>query len=98
MRVTGGVGVSARSERRAGAGRLSLRGSVDLVHVLDGRTTVVDVSGTRLVSEAEGTELRLGLGGVYHQGRWSLAAEASVNGSEPGDARGAVGVRLAASF
>ena len=87
-RVTGGVGLSARSERRAGAGNLSLRGSVDLVRVLDGRTSVAEVSGTRLVSESEGTELRLGLGGVYRQGRWSLAAEASVNGSALGDARG----------
>ena len=98
VRVTGGVGMAARAERRAGAGRLALRGSMDLVHVLEGRTAVADVSGTRLVSEANDTELRLGLAGVYRQGRWSLAAEASVNGSDPGDARGAVGMRLSASF
>ena len=97
-RVSGGVGMTARAERRAGSGMLSLRGSVDLAHVIDGTVAVTDVSGARLASEAEETELRLALSGVYRQGRFSLAAEASMNGSEPGDARGAVGLRLAASF
>lgn len=97
-RVTAGMGMAAKAERRAGAGELALRGSMDLVHVLDGRTTVVEVSGTRLASKANDTELRLDLSGVYRQGRWSLAAEASVNSSDLGDARGAVGMRLSASF
>ena len=97
-RVFGGIGLAARAERRAGSGMLSLRGSADLVHVLDGRAAVADVSGARLTSQAEETELRLALSGVYRQGRFSLAAEASLNGADPGDARGAVGLRLAASF
>ena len=97
-RVSGGVGLAARAERRAGSGTLSLRGSVDLAHVLDGRAAVTDVSGARLTSQAEETELRLALSGVYRQGRFSLAAEASLNGADPGDARGAVGLRLSASF
>ncbi len=97
-RVSGGVGMAARAERRAGSGILSLRGSVDLAHVLDGRAAVTEVSGARLTSQAEETELRLALSGVYRQGRFSLAAEASLNGADPGDARGAVGLRLSASF
>ncbi len=97
-RVSGGVGMAARAERRAGSGTLSLRGSVDLAHVLDGRAAVAEVSGARLTSQAEETELRLALSGVYRQGRFSLAAEASLNGADPGDARGAVGLRLSASF
>ena len=97
-RMTGGVGMAARAERRAGSGTLSLRGSVDLAHVLDGRAAVTEVSGARLTSQAEDTELRLALSGVYRQGRFSLAAEASLNGADPGDARGAVGLRLSASF
>ncbi len=97
-RMTGGVGMAARAERRAGSGMLSLRGSADLVHVLDGRAAATEVSGARLTSQAEETELRLALSGVYRQGRFSLAAEASLNGSDPGDARGAVGLRLSASF
>ncbi|MXZ80316.1 MAG: autotransporter outer membrane beta-barrel domain-containing protein, partial [Gammaproteobacteria bacterium] len=97
-RVTGGVGMTVRSEHRAGTGRMALRGSVDLAHVFGGRTAVVDVSGSRLVSEANGTEMRLGLAGIYRQDRWSLAVEASVNGSDPDDARGAGGVRLTVWF
>ncbi len=97
-RVSGGIGMAARAERRAGSGMLSLRGSVDLAHVLDGSAAFTEVSGARLTSEAEDTELRLALSGVYRQGRFSLAAEASLNGSDPGDARGAVGLRLFASF
>ena len=77
---------------------LALQGSVDLAHALDGASTVTDVSGARLTSEAEETELRLALAGVYRQGHFSLAAEASMNGSNPGDVRGAVGLRLSAQF
>ncbi len=93
-RVTGGVGMTARAE----TGRLSLEGSVDLVHALDGSATFTDVSGTRLISQARATELRLALSGVWRHDGLSLAAETSMNGSGSGDAGGAVGVRLTVPF
>ena len=97
-RVAGGVGMTVRTERRAGSGMLALAGSFDLVHVLDGATTVADVSGARLTSQAEETGLRLALAGAWRQDGVSLAAEASMNGSYPGDAGGAVGMRFAVQF
>ena len=97
-RLAGGVGMTVRGERRAGAGMLVLEGSGDLAHALDGTTSVTDVSGARLTSEAEEMELRLALAGVWRQGGFSLAAQASMNASDSGDARDAVGVRLSAQF
>ena len=93
-RITGGVGMTTRAE----AGRLSLEGSVDLVHALDGSATFTDVSGARLISQVRATELRLALSGVWRHDGVSLAAEASMNGSVPGDAGGAFGVRLSVQF
>ena len=97
-RLTGGIGMAARTERRMGAGMLFLEGSVDLAHVLDGATTVADVSGARLTSRAPATELRAALSGVWRHDGVSLAAEASMNGSHTGDAGGALGVRLSVQF
>jgi len=79
---------------RAGIGMLALQGSFDLARVLDGATAVTEVSGARLASQAEETELKLGLAGVYRQGGLSLAAETSMNGSR----LDAVGVRLSVQF
>ena len=90
-RTTGGVGMTART----GSGMLALEGSFDLAHVFDGATTVTDVSGARLVSQAQATELRLALSGAWRGDGVSLAAQASMNGP---DAGGALGVRLAVQF
>ena len=93
-RIAGGVGMTARTERRAGVGMLILQGSYDLSRVLDGAVAVTEVSGTRLASQAEETELRLALAGVYRQGGFSLAAETSMNGSH----LDAIGARLSVQF
>ena len=97
-RITSGVGMTARAERRSGIGSLALQGSVDLAHLLGGAVTVTDVSGTRLASKAEDTDLRLALAGVYRYGGLLLAAEASMNGSHLDAATGAVGMRLSLQF
>ena len=97
-RLTGGVGVAAETARAFEGGTLSLRGSVDVEQVFGDAETSVDVSGERLASEAAGTRLLLGLGGVYRKGRFSISGEVSVGGPGSGDAeyagRVSIGIRF----
>ena len=79
-RFTGGVGVAAGSERAIKGGALSLRGSLDLAQDIGDAKTVVYVSGEKLESKSAKTRLILGLGGVYHMGRFSIGGEFSMDG------------------
>ena len=79
-RLTGGLGVVAKTGGARERGNLSLHGSLDVEHIFDGEVTTVEVSGEKLESESGKTRILIGLGGAYHQGRLSLSAEVSMAG------------------
>ena len=86
VRLVGGGGVVGETAFDWQGGALTLRGSVDLALTIGGAETSVDISGTKLSSEALKSRLLLGLGGGYRRGSFSLDAEVSVGGLGSGDA------------
>ena len=84
-RHTGGIGLSAETERALEDGALTLRASADVERALGGADTVAAVSGERLESEASATRVLLGLGGTLHKGRLSLGAQLGAGGPGSGD-------------
>ena len=86
VRLVGGAGVVGETALDWQGGALTLRGSVDLALTFGGAETSVEVSGTKLSSEAPKSRLLLGLGGTYRRGSFFLDAEVSVGGPSSGDA------------
>ena len=86
-RLVVGGGVAGETALDWQGGALTLRGSVDLAQTLGGAETSVEVSGTKLSSEALKSRLLLGLGGTYRRGSFFLDAEVSVGGLGSGDAQ-----------
>ena len=87
VRLVGGAGVVGENALDWLGGALTLRGSVDLALTFGGAETSVEVSGTKLSSEALKSRLLLGLGGTYRRGSFFLDAEVSVGGPSSGDAQ-----------
>ena len=81
-RFIGGLGLVAEGQQTVKNGELLLRGSVGLERTFSGSTTSVDVSGTRLLSEAPRTRLLLALGGTYRRG--AFWARAGISAGGPG--------------
>ena len=77
VRLTGGLGAVAETTYSWEGRTLSLRGSADLEHMLDGVTTT-DVSGENLSFAAEKSTALLALSGVYSAKDFSLGVEASL--------------------
>ena len=86
VRLVGGGGVVGETALDWQGGALTLRGSVDLALTFGGAETSVEISGTKLSSEAPKSRLLLGLGGTYRRGSFFLDAEVSVGGPSSGDA------------
>ena len=78
--LTGGAGLAAESERVWDEGGLSLRISLDIEQALGGAETTAVASGEKLESESGKNRVRLGVGGAYRQGPFSLGAELSADG------------------
>ena len=87
VRLVGGAGVVGENALDWLGGALTLRGSVDLALTFGGAETSVEISGTKLSSEALKSRLLLGLGGTYRRGSFFLDAEVSVGGPSSGDAQ-----------
>ncbi len=87
-RVTGGAGVVAGTAdaREWHGASLSLRGSLDIVQILSGPRTTVDVSGETLESVLPRTRLLAGLSGTFRKDRFAVEASVRVGGLVSGDA------------
>ncbi len=81
-RITASLGMAAETAqaRNWWGGTVSLHGSVDLAHTLDGMETSIDVSGEELSSKPIRTRLLLDLGGTYRRGHISFGAELTAGG------------------
>ena len=63
-----------------------------------GAATVVEVSGERLRSETTATRVKLGLGGAYRWGRYTLSGAVSGSGPGSGDSEYTAGLRFGMRF
>ena len=94
-----GLGVVAETTHASSHERvLVLRGNLGVERVLGGATTVVDVSGERLASEAAAARGVMGLGAAWRWRQWSLDGELSAAGLGTEDSSYAAGLRIGMQF